>query len=433
MKKLFTLLLIVFCSVPLMAKEKPVLKIVITTDIHAQWNVLENVYAFMAKKNPDVVLFAGDLARYVGDAKSYKTYIDIYNKHFSKCDPKPVHIPIAGNHDYWEYKGVKRLAPQDSLKRFFHPMGMKAEWLQHHVVKGYTFLGISATDEKGENNHSPEEIRKVSELIGQAEKAAPGKPVFVMTHCPPASTMAASEWHEDKTKVWDWRYDHIRKMLTGHKQVFSISGHTHLPLQDERALWQGEFTALNAGGLYKVSMTSPGKNSNNYISADNVSGRAFCYIEVFKKHMLIYRYDALTLREINPANRWRIDLPYDPAKAVYTDKRAENSVAPEFPANAKAEIIRKNNAYYLVLDPAKHPDFVYSYKVKLSYNRKQQQEQIFELASEFFYADRSKRPALPFPKKLKLIPGAKGTMEITPFETFGKAGKKLSVKFIVPE
>ena len=52
MKKLFALLLFIFCTVPLMAKEKPVLKIVITTDIHAHWDVLDNVYAFMAKKNP---------------------------------------------------------------------------------------------------------------------------------------------------------------------------------------------------------------------------------------------------------------------------------------------------------------------------------------------------------------------------------------------
>ena len=87
MKKLFALLLFIFCTVPLMAKEKPVLKIVITTDIHAQWQLLEQVYAFMAEKNPDAVLFAGDLARYVGDAKSYKTYISIYNKvaHFYIC------------------------------------------------------------------------------------------------------------------------------------------------------------------------------------------------------------------------------------------------------------------------------------------------------------------------------------------------------------
>ena len=85
MKKLLFLVLLFVGAFVSFAEEKPCLKIVITTDIHAQWQLLEQVYAFMAEKNPDAVLFAGDLARYVGDEKSYKTYISIYNKYFSKC------------------------------------------------------------------------------------------------------------------------------------------------------------------------------------------------------------------------------------------------------------------------------------------------------------------------------------------------------------
>ena len=432
MKKLYFLPLFFF-FLTAFAAEKPILKIVVTTDIHAQWETLEKIYGFMAQKNPDVVLFAGDLARYVGDEKSYKTYINIYNRHFSKCNPKPVHIPITGNHDYWEYKGVKRLAPQDSLKRFFHPMGMKAEWLQHHVVKGYTFIGVSATDEKGENNHTAEEINQVSDLIGQAEKKAPGKPVFVMTHCPPAFTMTGSERSGNEKKVWDWRYDHIRKMLTGHKQVISISGHTHLPLQDERTIWQGEFTAFNAGGLYHVSLTPPGVSQNQYISDRNLIGKSFCYIEVFEDQMTIYRYDALTMKEINPGNRWRIELPYDPAKAVYTMKRAEKIKPPEFRKGATAAIEKTSeNSYGVTLDSAWHPDFVHAYKVKLIYDDRKLKPQEFYIASNFFYGQKTLRPFLPFPKNIKLVPGARGSMEITPFETFGNAGKGLIVKFQIP-
>ena len=423
-----------FSFITSFAAEKPILKFVVTTDIHAQWETLEKVYGFMAKKNPDAVLFTGDLARYVGDEKSYKTYINIYNKHFSKCNPKPVHIPITGNHDYWEYKGVKRLPPQDSLKRFFHPMGMKADWLQHHVVKGYTFIGVSATDEKGENYHTPEQIRKVSGLIGQAEKNSPGKPVFVLTHCPPAFTVAGSAWYNNPEKVWDWRYDHIRQMLTGHKQVISFSGHTHIPLEDERSIWQGEFTAINAGGLYKYSLQVPGDVREEYIQppSNNQYRRAFCYIEVFRKYMVIYRYNAETLEEINPEKRWRIELPYDPSKAVYTMKRAEKIQPPEFRPGAKAELEKDDDSYFIRLTSAVHPDFVYAYKVKLIYHDKKWKPQEFYIASNFFSGKKTLHPSYRIPKDVKLVPGAKGIMEITPVETFGKEGKKLTTPFCIP-
>ncbi len=433
MKKLYFLPLFFF-FLTAFAAEKPILKIVVTTDIHAQWESLEKVYGFMAEKNPDAVLFAGDLARYVGDEKSYKTYINIYNRHFSKCNPKPVHIPITGNHDYWENKGIKRLSPQDSLKRFFHPMGMKADWLQHHVVKGYTFIGVSATDEKGENNHTAEEIKQVSDLIDKAEKKAPGKPVFVLTHCPPAFTMAGSAWHDNPKKVWNWRYDHIRKMLAGHKQVVSLSGHTHLPLEDERSIWQGEFTAVNVGGLYKYSLQVPGEVKEEYIKTPShyQYRRAFCYIEVFRKHMVIYRYKADTLEEINPENRWRIELPYDPSKAVYTMKRAEKIQSPEFHPGAKAELEKESDSYFISLTSAVHPDFVYAYKIKLIFDDKNLKPQDFYIASNFFSEKKTLYPSYQIPKNVKLVPGATGVMKITPVETFGKEGKSLSVRFQIP-
>ena len=301
------------------------------------------------------------------------------------------------------------------------------------VFKGYTFIGISATDEKGENNHTDAEIKQVSDLIGQAEKQAPGKPVFVMTHCPPAFTMTASAWHEDPRKVWDWRYDHIRRMLKGHKQVISLSGHTHMPLQDERTIWQGEFTAINVGGLYKTSVIAPGADNNHYLQYNGSMGQSFCYIEVFNDYMLIYRYNAKTLKEIDPENRWRIELPYDPAKAVYTKNRSTTKQSPDFPVKAKAEIIKENNIYCLRLTPAKHPEFVHSYKIKLIFDDKNLKTEQFFVVSDFFDRQKTQRIVLPFPKKIKLTPGATGKMSIAPVETFGKTGKTLTVSFTVPQ
>ncbi len=434
MKYVKSLLLLLFVSVAVSAADVPRLKLAITSDIHARWASLEKVYAFLAAKNPDAVLFCGDLTLSVADVESYKTYRKIYEKHFSKCKVPPVHIAIPGNHDFWAPKGTKRAPAKESLKRFFTNIGMKPEWLRHTVVKGYSIIAVSATDEKGENKHTPEEVKQVSDLIGKAEKAAPGKPVFVMTHCPPAFTMSGSEWKKrsEKNRGWYWRYDLVRQMFENHPQAVSLSGHTHLALQDERAIWQGDFTAINVGVLPRITLKKPGKLVGSLRPGFASHGRSFTWIEVFDKYMLIYRYDANTMKEINPEKRWRIELPYTPEKAIYTDKRFEKTVAPEFAPGAKAEIVANKRFYFLRTDRAKHPEMVHSYKVRLKFDDKKYKTLEFYVGSDFYLPQKERRPKLQFPADVKVVPGAAGTMEITPVEPFGREGKTLVTKFKIP-
>ncbi|MBQ7207280.1 MAG: metallophosphoesterase [Lentisphaeria bacterium] len=427
MKKicLFALLL----PLCLLAAE-PRLKIAAVSDVHEKWRDLERVFSFLAEKDPDVVLCGGDITN--GDPAGYAKYIEIYDRCFSKKKPAPVHIPILGNHDYLAFpKGGKRPSARESMKRFFGPMGLPARWLQHHQVKGYTFIGVSATDDKGEHS-DPAEIKQVSDLIGKAEKAAPGKPVFVLTHLTPAFTLARSDFAETKAPKarYHWRVDNIRRMLEIHPQAVSISGHTHLALEDERTIWQGEFTAVHAGVLRWVTPQKPAPLSGMIDTLDRFGGRNFIYIEVFDREMVVCRFDANTLCEIKPEKRWRISLPYTPEKAVYTSRRASPS-APQFPARAKARILRRGKNFYLDLDRAEHPDMVLAYKVRLFRDGAEKPQEFF-VSSDYFLHDKQPKRALNIDQKIKLAPG-KGTMEITPYETFGKAGKPLVTEFIIPE
>ena len=148
--------------------------------------------------------------------------------------------------------------------------------------------------------------------------------------------------------------------------------------------------------------------------------------------MVIYRYKADTLEEINPENRWRIELPYDPSKAVYTMKRAEKIQPPEFRPGAKAELEKDSDSYFISLTSAVHPDFVYAYKIKLIFDDKNLKPQDFYIASNFFSEKKTLYPSYQIPKNVKLVPGATGVMKITPVETFGKEGKSLSVRFQIP-
>ena len=55
---------------------------------------------------------------------------------------------------------------------------------------------------------------------------------------PPAGTVYHS---------WSWGEWHTREILNRHPQVVNFSGHVHGSLRNDVFLWQGEFTAVNAG------------------------------------------------------------------------------------------------------------------------------------------------------------------------------------------
>ena len=220
-------------------------------------------------------------------------------------------------------------------------------------------------------------------------------------------------------------------MLENHPQAVSISGHTHLAIEDERTIWQGEFTAIHGGVLRWVTPQKPAPQSGLVDTLDRFKGRNFIYIEVFKNEMVIYRFDANTLCEIKPDQRWRITLPHTPRKAVYTAERSRKEPAPQFPAGAKAKIIRDGKNFYLHLDRAEHPDMVLAYKVKLTYDDNSRKVPEFFVSSDYFLRERQPGRALNISQKIKL-PAGSGKMEITPFATFGKAGKTLVTKFIIP-
>ena len=69
---------------------------------------------------------------------------------------------------------------------------------------------------------------------------------------------------------------------------------------------------------------------------------------------------------------------------------------------------------------------------KLKFDDKKYETQEFYVVSDFYLPVKGRRPLLQFPDKIKVVPGATGTMEVTPVETFGKEGNTLVTKFTVP-
>ena len=155
--------------------------------------------------------------------------------------------------------------------------------------------------------------------------------------------------------------------VKSYPQIVSLSGHSHSPLQDERAIWQGEFTVL------ETSTTSYGCLPRRY--ANNCSciipwareSVGFMTLEVFSDRLEFRRWQAEDQEPMKDGRVWTVRYPYHPENAVYTEaRRKAEEVEPVFAAGTPFLFRYDFGEVYFIVDQAAHPDFVYSYRLELT-------------------------------------------------------------------
>ena len=107
------------------------------------------------------------------------------------------------------------------------------------TVKGCRFIGAH-----GEERNGGIAIREF--MARHAAEIDPSLPFFYCQHEPPRNTCFGS---------WAWGRDDGRstQALSPFPNAVAVSGHSHCSLTDERSVWQGAFTAVNAGYLFNTS------------------------------------------------------------------------------------------------------------------------------------------------------------------------------------
>ena len=314
---IFSLLCISFSS----AAEAPILKVGLFSDTHVRKNIascnsVKAAWQVFKKENCDLVVNLGDIA-HVPDTQAYRHYRNTVNALFAPGEKRPRELYIYANHDRIGFEDVDKAFA--ALKK---DLEIPNDPYDKLVLKGYPFLVF------------PQflDLERYEKTIAETIKKFPGKPVFVLDHIPPFRTISHSK---------TWGSFARRDAMVKFPQAIHISGHVHGSTFNECHIWQGEFTAVNAGS--------------------SMSGTVLI-LEIYKERLLFRRFSLVDGKEHCTDRQWSIPWPFDPATAPFRPEyRKERSETPAFPAGAKLAVSRDEKMPgYIVLEiPAASPEVHY--------------------------------------------------------------------------
>lgn len=350
-------------------KNEPDIRFGVVSDVHllrpGHAEMLEKAFVYFRERDVDAVVIPGDIAD-TGRISELRRCADVFKRVFPKAagrDGRRVEkVFIYGNHDIWgSYHMIKRdpdLAREDAIA--FEDGRPERVWEEIFEepysdfylkeIKGFVFIGAHWT--KRDNFGGLADFLK-----SNADKIASEKPFFYIQHSHPSNTCIGA---------WAWGRDNgfSTQVLSKYPNAVAISGHSHYPLTNERSIWQGEFTSINASSL--------AKSSNGYSLRENFkdnshgfTGDTRCHlmprmqmpdssqglvVSVYGSELLIERRDFQADKSLGAD--WRISVP--PRGDFSFKARADSGKPPEFAAGAKITIAEGEGSLLKLDFPAAH-------------------------------------------------------------------------------
>lgn len=380
---IYLALLLVLMSLPLHAlelvpefdEENIVLRFAAISDTHFTSGAnkfeeaLKQLYQKAGENNLDAILVAGDLTDSGSPAemKAVKASLD----KFSVKEKGTKFVFALGNHDTnfdglpfngeifkkelgdYVYEG----ATEDEIRNGNH----------HIVINGYHFIALNTKKYNGGCEHANEDLNWLKTKLDEAIKDSPNKPIFVATHPLVYDTVYGSK------EGTYWYSKNLNDVLKDYPQVITFGGHLHSPLNDERTIFQRDFTSLNTASVYYASLESE-VDGIVPIELDGGSPRnksyfsQGLYLEVDNKNNVrITRMDFFNEAEIKEP--WIVLAPKEDKshlKFYTTEARTKNNKAPYFPNDAYINIRRvAKKKLDIEFITALDDDLVYAYEVHL--------------------------------------------------------------------
>lgn len=363
----------------------PRLKLGILSDIHVtEWG-MENYLPTIAydvqtfvralrhfrDQGVDGVVIAGDLADYglIAEMEAVaRAWELVFPGNRLPNGREVVKLFVTGNHDWEGFRyrdyGARHFPNPDDLRRAVLQYNLKEAWeriwkepylpVWTKQVRGYEFVGAhweGFTCQDGEAVSfagAPEAIRAAG------RRSDPSRPFFFIQHPQPRGTNYG---------LHGWGHDHgeVTAALSEFPNAVAISGHSHYPLTDDRALWQGAFTSLQMSSLrYSAAFCedlgpttmedakSTGPDAAQLDArkllprAMTTDGRHGSVLTVFDDCISITRRDFLADEPLG--EDWVVPFPPKDEKPYDYASQARREAAPTFGPEARLSIVADRRA-----------------------------------------------------------------------------------------
>ncbi|WP_051620269.1 S-layer homology domain-containing protein [Paenibacillus sp. UNC451MF] len=219
-------------------KEKPLLQFVEMSDIHIgshdvdpKYEVFFDTIASIFPK-PDAIIMNGDMINDNGDHKGddHKIVHDIFQSNLDRKGMDTTRMQVSiGNHDDSVAK-VKEGYPNWFTEQ--------ANGYYETQIGGYYFFFLNG------NNYNSDTTQR-NWLKGRlaaitSDPANSNKPIFVNVHQPISNTVMDGQQGSNPNLNTD---------LKDYPQVVAFMGHSHLDINDDRSIYQKDFTSVNEGSM----------------------------------------------------------------------------------------------------------------------------------------------------------------------------------------
>lgn len=317
------------------------LRIGILSDIHT--NTLpvyrplerfEKALRFFKEKGVDGILVTGDLLdtfNHVDLLSLQDVWLEVFPNNTNDLTGEHVEpMFVYGNHD----EGFV----QEEI--WFDEIGSEFEEAWIKEIKGYQFVGVHYSKEAG---------AEVQKLLEKAQEASTDKPFFFAQHVPTAGTVVGGYATYGGYEI------PLQDTLERAYNCVVFTGHTHVPITDERSIWQStskkdaQCTVVNCGTMYYgflQDFCSLEINGDKYLTQQGI------YMVVDGSQVTLERYsftdmeleyvDGIGTINMDDAKMigvpWTFDAMNKKDRPYDYDDREANAYAPVFPDGATLEV-----------------------------------------------------------------------------------------------
>ena len=337
--------------------EKPNIMFGVISDIHIttpeSTTAFRRALKYFRDRKVDAVVICGDLSDW-GLMSGLKHVADAWNSVFPNDrapDGRKVEkLFCTGNHDYDGYwygdmtldMHVQGYSENEALVK----LGMKKCWeevfhepfaqVRRRTVKGYDFISSEWKD--GKDGFKEAEAW----FAANGKTLDPKKPFFVFTHYPFRDTTSCSGRGDAYSGA----------IFKTRPNAVTFTGHCHWTLNDERSIWQGDYTAIAVPSMSYTTIPggyengSDKRNGKSSLSMPVIPARQFLreaqgyVVSVFDDRMEVERRDFTEGVEAAPA--WIVTPPAAAASRYAFANSKKRTPVPQFPKEASVKTYTSN-------------------------------------------------------------------------------------------